>query len=316
MGKCVIGVDLGATKILTGIVHDSGRVEATVLAQTPQTGPEAVVEAIAKSVEAVTARTGLRPRRAGVGVPGPLTVGKGVVFEPPNLRGWKNVPLRELLAPRLGVPVVLENDANAAACAEWWVGAGRGTRHMLYITVSTGVGGGLILDGQIYRGASDTAGEIGHVVIDPSGPVCPCGRRGHLEAIAAGPAIVRWVREQVALGRSTTLADHVRMGAEHVAAAAEADDELAREAFTRAGRYVGYAVGSMLNLLNPEIVVIGGGVARSGELLFRPMIEAARETAFEVPHRAARIVPAALGDEVGVVGAAYVALQEESRVES
>ncbi|MDR5683315.1 MAG: ROK family protein [Armatimonadota bacterium] len=310
MGRWVWGVDIGGTKLRVGLVNDSGTVADTELRPTPQSGPEAVVEAIADAVEALASRTLQSPRRMGVGVPGPLSIREGVVFEPPNLRGWHDVPLRETLEQRLGHSVVLENDANAAACGEWWRGAARGARHALYVTVSTGIGGGLILDGRIYRGASDTAGEIGHTVVDPNGPVCPCGRVGHLEGIAAGPAIVRWVRDQITLGRRTALGDRNELSAHDVAAAATAGDELAREAFARAGRYVGYAVGSMLNLLNPEVVVIGGGVARAGDLLMAPLIEMAQRTAFEVPFRAARIVPAALGDDVGVIGAAYVALHE------
>jgi glucokinase len=311
-------VDLGGTKVLVGLVDDSGTVADTELRPTPQSGPEAVVEAIADAVEAVARRNRQSPERVGVGVPGPLSIREGVVFEPPNLRGWRKVPLREMLERRLQRRVVLENDANAAACGEWWRGAGRGARHVLYVTVSTGIGGGLILEGRIYRGASDTAGEIGHTVVDPNGPVCPCGRVGHLEGIAAGPAIARWVRGAIAAGRRSALAGLDDCTAEDVAGAAAAGDGLAREAFARAGRYLGYAVGSMFNLLNPEVVVIGGGVSKVGDLLFAPLVEAAQQTAFEVPFRAARIVPAALGNEVGVVGAAYVALQDgrESRAGS
>jgi glucokinase len=311
------GVDLGGTKILAGLVDASGTVLDRDLKPTPQSGPDAVVEAIADAVETIARRSGLSPQRVGVGVPGPLSVSEGVVFEPPNLSGWRNVPLRNLLERRLGRRVVLENDANAAACGEWWLGAGRGTRHLLYVTVSTGIGGGLIFDERIYRGASDTAGEIGHTVVDPEGPVCPCGRRGHLEGIAAGPAIARWVREAIAAGRRSALAGLDGCTAKDVAAAAAAGDEVAQEAFARAGRYLGCAIGSVLNLLNPEVVVIGGGVSKAGHLLFAPLVAAARETAFEVSFRAARIIPAALGDDAGVVGAAYVALQDgrESRVE-
>lgn len=300
-----VAVDLGGSWIRAGWVSAGGEVGEVVRAATPQTGPEAVVDAVAELVARVGPTTG----PVGVAVPGPLSVRDGVVFEPPNLRGWKEVPLRRMLEERLRRRVVLENDANAAALGEWWRGSGRGSRHLVYVTVSTGVGGGLVLDGRLYRGASDTAGEIGHVVVDPAGPVCSCGRRGHLEGIAAGPAIARWTEEQLRAGRASVLAGRQGLSAREVAEAADAGDELAQEAFRRAGRYLGWAVAGLLNLLNPEVVVVGGGVARAGRWLFDPLREAAREASFPRPWQVARIVPAALGDRSGLVGAAYVAMQ-------
>jgi glucokinase len=301
-----VAVDLGGSWIRAGVVSAEGEVADVVRAPTPQTGPEAVVEAIARLVE----RLPPAPGKVGVAVPGPLSVRDGVVFEPPNLQGWKDVPLQRLLQERLGRAVVLENDANAAAVGEWWRGAGRGSRHLVYLTVSTGVGGGLILDGRLYRGATDTAGEIGHVVVDPAGPVCSCGRRGHLEGIASGPAIARWAEEQIRQGRTSLLAARGPFSAREVAEAAEAGDGLAREALGRAGRYLGWAVAGLLNLLNPEVVVVGGGVAQAGRWLWDPLRQAAREASFDRPWQVARIVPAALGDRAGILGAAYVARQE------
>lgn len=307
MAQAAVAVDLGGTWIRAGRVSPEGAVMEAVRVPTPQTGPEAVADAIGELVR----RLGpLPPGRVGVAVPGPLSVREGVVFEPPNLKGWRDVPLRGMLEERLGRPVVLENDANAAAVGEWWCGAGRGSRHLVYVTVSTGVGGGLVLDGRLYRGATDTAGEIGHVLVDPEGPVCSCGRRGHLEGIASGPAIARWVQERIREGRPSVLATGRPFSAREVAEAAEAGDALAREAFERAGRYLGWTVAGLLNLVNPEVVVIGGGVARAGRWLFDPLREAAREASFERPWQAARIVPAALGDRAGLVGAAYVAMEE------
>jgi len=303
----VVAVDLGGTWVRAGRVSPDGEVGASLRVATPQSGPQAVVETIAAAVRELL--EGGRPGRLGVAVPGPLSVREGVVFKPPNLHGWGEVPLRAMLQDRLGCPVVLENDANAAALGEWWRGSGRGSRHMVYVTVSTGVGGGIILDGALYRGASDVAGEVGHVVVDPAGPVCPCGRVGHLEGIAAGPAIVRWVEGRLREGAPSTLRGHHPLTAEDVAAAAWRGDRLAREAFERAGRYLGWAVGGLLNLLNPEVVVVGGGVARAGAVLFEPMLEAARATAFPRAWEAARVERAALDDRAGLVGVAYLALQ-------
>ncbi len=310
MAEWVFAVDLGATNLRAGLVGDQGEVIATARTRTPQEGPAAVVEAIAQLVEELKGRVGRVPRRMGVGVPGPLSVAEGIVHAPPNLPGWQEVPLRALLEERLGLRVVLENDANAAAVGEWWRGAARGARHVLYITWSTGIGGGLIVDGRLYRGASDTAGEIGHITVDPLGPLCPCGRRGHLEGIAAGRAIARAAEEALARGEPSVLAGQPEITARTVAEAARNGDPMARRVFERAARMMGLAVGSLLNLLNPEVVVIGGGVARSWDLVEGPLLEAAQGSAFAVPFQAARIVPAALGEEAGLVGAGYVALHQ------
>lgn len=300
-----VAVDLGGTWIRAAVVGPEGEVERVTRAPTPQAGPEAVADTIAGLVRGFGAPRGV----VGVAVPGPLSVREGVVFDPPNLRGWKHVPLRRMLEERLGCPVVLENDANAAAVGEWWKGAGRGARQLVYLTVSTGVGGGLVLEGKLYRGATDTAGEVGHVVVDPQGPVCSCGRRGHLEGLASGPAIARWTAEQIRAGRRSILASKEPVSAKEVAVAAEQGDELAREAFLRAGTYLGLAVAGLVNLLNPEMVVVGGGVARAGRWLFDPLLEAARNHAFERPWGAVRVVPGALDDHAGLVGVAYLAQQ-------
>lgn len=299
-------VDLGGSWIRAGVVGPDGAVREVLRAPTPQAGPEAVAEGIT----ALVRQLGPLPLgRVGVAVPGPLNVREGVVYEPPNLPGWKNVPLRRMLEERLGRPVVLENDANAAALGEWWQGAGVSSHHLVYITVSSGVGGGLVLDGKLYRGAEGMAGEIGHMVVDPDGPVCSCGRPGHLEGIASGPAIARWTEERLREGRASVLAGRQALSSREVAEAAERGDGLAREAFQRAGRSLGSVVAGLLNLLNPEVVVIGGGVARAGRWLFDPLLEAARQASFTRPWQVARIVPAALGDHAGLVGAAYLAME-------
>lgn len=299
-------VDLGGSWIRAGVVGPDGTVREVLRAPTPQAGPEAVAQVITNLVRQLGP---LPPGRVGVAVPGPLNVREGTVYEPPNLRGWKNVPVQRILEERLGRPVVLENDANAAALGEWWQGAGVSSRHLVYITVSTGVGGGLVLDGKLYRGASGMAGEIGHMVVDPDGPVCSCGRPGHLEGIASGPAIARWTEERLREGRDSVLAGREALSSREVAEAAERGDGLAREAFRRAGRSLGLVVAGLLNLLNPEVVVIGGGVARAGRWLFDPLLEAVRQATLTQPWQVARIVPAALGDHAGLVGAAYLAMK-------
>lgn len=318
MAGYALAVDIGGTKILTALVAASGTVRARHRAETPARGVEPVLEAIAAGVRAVREETGVAADdivAVSVGAPGPLDPRTGVVFEPPNIAAWYNVPLADLLAPRVGMPVVVENDANAAALGEWWVGAGAGASDLIYLTVSTGIGGGIIIDDRLVHGVSGTAGEVGHMTIDVSGPPCRCGRStGCLEALASGTAIARMAREAVSAGRRTVLlelagGDPGAIDAQHVEAAARAGDAVAAEIFERAATYLGVGVANLLNLLNPARVVIGGGVSKAGALLFEPVRRVARSRAFERPGRDAEIVPAALGDDVGVIGAAAVAFQ-------
>jgi glucokinase len=311
MAHVYLGVDLGGTKILTAVVDEHGRVLHRVRVATPPSGPDDVIEAIASTVDRVMADAGIAPGAIpaiGVGAPGPSDPRTGVVFEPPNLPGWRNVPLAERLTAYLRVPVHVENDANAAALGEHWAGAGAGVRDLVYITVSTGVGGGLILDGRLYHGASGTAGEVGHMLVEPGGPRCGCGRLGCLEAVASGTAIAREARAAVAEGRPTALSvvPASDLDAEAVARAASDGDPAAREIYARVGAAMGAAVTNLVNLLGPEVVIIGGGVARAGELVFAPVRRIVREEAFERPGTIVRIVPAALGADAGVIGAAAV----------
>ncbi|MGH2669796.1 MAG: ROK family protein, partial [bacterium] len=276
MAEYVVGVDLGGTKILTALVDLTGRVAARVREATPQSGPDAVVETIVGTVRRVLKDAHVdvgAVRGIGVGAPGPADPTSGVVFEPPNLSGWHDVPLAAMLSARLAVKTYVENDANAAAVGERWAGAGRGVDDLIYMTISTGIGGGLIFNGRLYHGVSGTAGEVGHMVIDPTGPRCPCGRTGCLEALASGTSIARDARAAVASGRPTTLSPLApeALSAADVARAARDGDPLARELFARAARYVGIGVANLVNLLNPAMVIIGGGVARAGDLLFAPV---------------------------------------------
>lgn len=316
MSGGLIGIDLGGTKILTALVDREGRVLERERTTTPVGGPDSVIDAVAAGLRAIAERTGFDVRRAdgvGVGAPGPLDPDAGVVFNPPNMAGWGEVPLAEMLEARLGVRTYVENDANAAALGERWAGAGRGIDDLVYMTVSTGIGGGFILGGRLYRGASGTAGEVGHMLVDAKGPRCGCGRRGCLEAVASGTAIARAAREAIASGRASTLTSLSieALTAEEVSRAAGEGDPLAREIFARAAAYVGVGVANLVNLLNPAAVIIGGGVAGAGELLFGPIRRVVREEALPRPGEAVRIVQAALGADVGAVGAAAVVLDRQ-----
>lgn len=318
-----IGVDLGGTKILTALVDGGGRVMQRHRVPTPREGPGAVVEAIAGTVDAVLQGAAVARQAAmgiGVGSPGPLDPRTGIVLEPPNLPGWHDVPLAQMLSGRLGMVTHIEHDANAAALAEWWIGAGRGIRDLVYMTISTGIGGGIILGDVLLQGVSGTAGEIGHTTIDVDGPPCGCGRPGHLEAMASGPAIARMAAEASGTGRHTVVlamagGDPSRITAEMVEEAARQGDAVARDVLDRAGFYIGVGVANLLNLLNPGRVIIGGGVSKAGEMLFGPIRRTVSELAFEHPARDAEIVPAALGDDVGAIGAAAVVFARSGRLQ-
>ncbi|MCL6625891.1 ROK family protein [Alicyclobacillus shizuokensis] len=292
-----IGVDLGGTKILTGVLDEQGTLHHTLEVPTMATdGPDAVIHRIRGTVDQMLHRVGhANVIGIGIGAPGPLNPHTGTVLGPPNLPGWDHIPLRDKLHEVYGLPVYLENDANAAAIAEHRFGAGQGSRQMVYITVSTGIGGGVVVDGQVRQGAAGGFAEIGHMIVDPAGARCHCGNRGCLEAVASGTAIARMASE--AFRRDLT--------AEQVAELAARGDKKARQVLDTAFSYLGIGLVNIVNLYDPDLIVIGGGVARIGPPLFDALHEAVLHNYFrqsygmDVP-----IVPAHLGTKAGVIGAA------------
>jgi len=315
--KISLGIDLGGTKIIAALVDRQGRILARDYRETmPADGQAAVIARMIDAACTVMEAGGVNASQVaavGVAAPGPIDAESGVVTAPPNLPGWKDVPLRRLMEEDLSVPTWLENDANAAALGEHRFGAGKGTRHMIYVTASTGIGGGLILDGQLYRGATGAAGEIGHITLLPKGPHCGCGNRGCLEALASGKAIAREARERVSRGVPTLIGDLAegdldQISAKLVAQAAAQGDIPAREIIEEAMSYLGLGMASLVNLFNPELIVIGGGLTKMGELLFDPVRRIIARTAFRSSAEAVEVVPAQLGDDVGVLGAAAVAM--------
>ncbi len=315
----VIGIDLGGTKISTALVDTAGTIIAHDYRETHATeGQKAVIERMLDAARRVMVRAGVNQAQvaaAGIGAPGPLDVEAGVVVAPPNLPGWDRVPLRRLIESRLGITTFLENDANAAALGEYRFGAGRGVEHMIYVTASTGIGGGLILNGRLYHGASGMAGEIGHITIMPYGPLCGCGNRGCLEALASGTAIARQAGERVARGAPTLIADLAggdpeRVTAKLVAEAASQGDMEAQEILAEAMHYLGIGMANLVNLFNPQLIVIGGGLTNIGEMLFGPVQRAIDRRALPTLAQAVRVVRAELGDNAGVLGAAAVALAQ------
>ncbi len=305
-----VGVDLGGTRLRVAVADASGRLRRVVRRHTQaDRGPDHVIARLVETVREALSREGLarsRVRTLGIGVPGPVDPRAGVVLTAPNLPQWKNVPLNAILTERLGIPCFLHHDAHLAALAEALRGAGRGARHLVYVTVSTGIGAGLILDGKLYSGAGGVAGEVGHIVIEAGGPPCHCGNRGCLEAIASGTAIAREAREALARGtRSSLRALNGPAGptARDVVAAAKAGDHLARRILERAGTALGIGLGTVVNLLGPELLLLGGSVTKAGSLLLRPMHASLEASSWESARRCMRIAPPALGQDVGLIGA-------------
>jgi glucokinase len=309
--RVALALDIGGTKIAAAVVEASGRLVSRARTPTPRDlDSEQVWAALEALFSRLLAEAGLDDSRelagVGCGCGGPMEWPAGRV-SPLNLPSWRGFPLRDRLAQRLpGVPVRVHNDAICVAAAEHWRGAGRGHANMLGMVVSTGVGGGLILDGRLVSGASGNAGHIGHIVVDPEdGPVCGCGGRGCLEAIARGPALVTWARAQgwrpgqpAASGRE--LADDAAQG-----------DPVGLAAMRRAGRALGIAIASATSLCDLEVVSIGGGLSQAGSLLFDPLADALRAHAQLDFTRQLQVVPAALGQSAGLVGAAALIFAAE-----
>jgi glucokinase len=248
----------------------------------------------------------------GIGAPGPSNPNTGVLFTSPNLPGWKDVHITDILHDMFHKQAFLVNDANAAALAEHRLGAGRGARNLIYITVSTGIGGGVIIDNRLYTGAIGTAGEPGHMTINDKGPPCNCGNQGCWETLASGTALARQARKQIEEGRKSLILEKAsgnleKISAEAVQKAAEDGDELAKELIAEIGYYLGVGFANLINLFNPECIVIGGGVSKIGDRLLEPAFETARKRAYTVAFDAVRFVAAELGGNSGVLGAAMYA---------
>lgn len=305
-----IGIDLGGTRLRVAVADKRGEVRTVMRRHTEAArGSEHVINRIVDTVDRALDRVGLRPsevRALGIGLPGPVDPRKGVVFFAPNLPGWKDVPINAVLTARTRIPSFLHHDAHLAAYGEAKRGAAQGAKDAIYVTVSTGIGAGLIFDGHMYTGANGVTGELGHIVIEPGGPRCTCGNYGCLEAVASGTAIARMARE-VWQGRSET-ALHRSAGsdgptARDVVRAARAGDAIAKRILERAGTALGIGLGTVVNLLNPEVLVLGGSVTKAGPLLLRPMRASLQASSWEVARRGLRIIAPALGQDAGLIGA-------------
>ena len=279
------GIDLGATQVRVALARSDGHLLTSVKTKTALLkSPQGMVDWAAAEIDRL--RGNQKVRSIAIGAPGPIDLKRGILVNPPNLP-WKNAPLAQMLSRATGAKVRLANDADMAALGEFHRGAGRGTRNMIYITWSTGVGGGLIIDGKLHRGAHGTAGEVGHIIIDPNGPLDNCGQRGCLEVFCGGANLAR---------------ETGHPAAELFAAAARGEAH-ARMVVERSARYMGLALISLTNAIDPEMFVMGGGVTRSWKLVAPTMLETLRSSPFIKPARRPRVRRARLGDWAGQVGA-------------
>jgi glucokinase len=311
-------VDLGGTNLRTAILSPDGNIldrhkEATDAAD----GWEKVVARLIENIKRQrksAIQQGFDVAAVGVGAPGVIQADKGIVVKSPNFPDWNNLPLKDELEKTLGIPVFLENDANAAALGEQWRGAGRGIRSMILLTLGTGVGGGIILDNKIWHGADGMAGEIGHMTLIPDGRPCTCGNIGCLEMYSSARGIVQSFRE--ALGKTTGgIPDQLRqISSEQVYEAAGAGNEIALQVMKDMGRMLGIGIASLINIFNPERIVVGGGVKDAWPLFIGATREEIMKRAFAVPAKRTEIVPSQLGDDAGMVGAAAVALELQKTV--
>lgn len=313
MVKRILGVDLGGTRMRAAVLNSDycllNRLEDRTRAYE---GPDVVISRLLDLIAAVMPGENEPPITAiGVSSPGPIEPHKGVILSPPNLPGWVQVPLGHVIQERFGLPTFLGNDANVAALAEVTNGAARGHQDAVYITVSTGIGGGIVIGGRLFVGGGGLAGEIGHMII-----MNEWGEITTLEREAAGPALARYAVRRIKAGTESRIVEMVdgdldAISGRTVGMAAQDGDALALETVQRAGRLVGYAITTLMHLLNPTIFVIGGGVSMLGDLLFEPIRETARAHVLDPAYaEGTEIVPAALGDDVAIIGAAALAFQQ------
>jgi glucokinase len=309
MRRLAIGIDMGGTNIRLAFIDEGGVVvSARRYGTFAQEGKDAVISRLSSAASELIAEGGALGTVIGIGIGAPGLIEKGVVHFSPNLPGWKEVPLQRLLEEALGLPVVLENDANAVAYGEKSLGAGKGFDSLVCITLGTGVGGGIILDGKIWRGAFGMAGEVGHMVVEPEGERCSCGNRGCLETYASATGIIRMAREAVRRGDASW--ETVNLTTEVLEGFARNGDKAAIHLFSEAGRYLGIGVASLLHMLNPEAVIIGGGVSRAWDLFSPSMMDEINRRCFREIVERTRIMPASLGDNAGILGAARLAFEK------
>ena len=308
MSRIALAFDLGGTELRAALVGDGGRLLAFASVPTrARDGPDAVIEQIAMLAEKICSEVpDASPLGIGIGAPGPLDPIAGILTAPPTLSGWHEVPLARLLQDRLNLPVRLENDANAAALGEWRFGAGRGAASLVFVTVSTGIGGGVISDNRIVHGRRGLAGEIGHMTITSESERCHCGAVGCFEAVASGTALGRHATALTKPGDGSalrTLSDDGEVTGRHVVEAARGGDEAALALIDREAHWLGIGFTNLLHLYSPDMIVMGGGISHGYDLLHKPIEATIQERAMPA-YRDVPVVPAQLGRHAGLIGAA------------
>jgi glucokinase len=305
-----VGLDVGGTKVAGLLVTEGGEILARQVAETPAEDVDATMATLFDVIGRL--RKEHDPVAVGIGGAGMVDFAAGVMRFAPNL-AWRELPIRDMVSEHTGLPCILDNDANAACWGEYRFGSGRGFRHMLLLTVGTGIGGGIVADGVLYRGAHGFAAEIGHVVVEPDGPLCGCGNRGCFEQVASGRALDRLGRAAASEhpdGLIARLGGTDEVTGRHVSEAADQGDAIARQIIEEVGIRLGVGIAGFVNVLDPEVVVVGGGVADIGPPLLDPARRAYQETVLAPDHRPdVPIVPAALGNDAGAIGAAALALE-------
>jgi len=310
--KLAIGIDVGGTFIKAGLVNRRGEIVARGREMTQEPGRQnQVISKIVATIRDLEKRMEPRGEIAGVGlgVAGLIHPEEGRILTSPNIPGWRDFPLLKYLQKEIRYPVFLENDANAAALGEKWIGAARGISTFCLLTLGTGVGGGLILEGEVWHGANGTAGEFGHMTIDPDGPWCSCGNRGCLEAYASVTALRRNIREAIASGRKTSLSmnrENGPLNGEMIYRAAQKGDALAREEFERMGAALGIGITNLIHLLSPQSVILGGGLSAAWKFFFPALRENVRQRAIPASARGVQIIRASTGEDAGILGATYL----------
>lgn len=321
MKTIAIGVDLGGTNLRAALVNTEGEIITRATCPTDaQKGPEWVIKNI---IELVNTLLGERTNETekiegiGIGAPGPLNPVTGIVIKAPNLPGWENVHLRDKVAEAVQIPVRIENDANVAAYGEYWKGAGQNSKVMICLTLGTGVGGGVIIDGKIFRGSRFLGAELGHTTIKYDGLRCSCGSIGCLEAYVSATGIVARTKMAISSGTKTILTDMInndmsKLTAELVYRAAISKDTLAQNIMEETGWLLGIGISSLANIFNPDVVVIGGGVSKAGDMILAPAREVVRKRAMPGIAEQVQILPAVLGEDAGCIGAAGIILRKEN----
>ena len=304
----ILGIDIGGTDIKLGLVEGEGAIrESGKIPTRPAEGPDAAASRVRLWLADNACGAG-SIAAAGVDCAGLIDGERGFLHVSPNLSGWENVPLRDIFERELGVPAIVENDANAAAYGEWAMGAGRGLRNFVCLTLGTGVGGGVVINGALYRGSTGFAGEIGHTVISAEGPPCACGNRGCLEALIGAKAIVERALGMLRSYGESRSAWSDSPTVETLSRAAAAGDAVAQAAFEETGRWLGIALANVVHILAPEAIAIGGGVAGAGDLILGPARATMRDCVMDITMASARIVPAELGNRAAVIGVSLLAL--------